>query len=230
MAIVFFHPGKRLFLMVYVDDFKMSGPKGALAGAWKDLRAKMNIEDPKPLGVFLGCDHKQFTKKLPSGVTVRGVEYDYESFLVSSLEVYKDLARRDGYFASLHKVGTPFLVEDQQTSEVRKPQPGEHPMQCPWCKHTFAASSSDTRAASLSSESGTRVAMTAGTSEERKMQITAKQAGKVNVDNIDYVPGKFTAKSVASILMKTLYVARIARFDLLRAICHLACFITKWSA
>ena len=46
----------------------------------------------------------------------------------------------------------------------------------------------------------------------------------------DYTPGKLSAKSVASILMKILYAARIARFDLLRAICHLACFITKWSS
>ena len=29
--------------------------------------------------------------------------------------------------------------------------------------------------------------------------------------------------------MKILYAARMARFDLLRAVCHLACFITKWT-
>ena len=33
----------------------------------------------------------------------------------------------------------------------------------------------------------------------------------------------------AKVLMKTLYAARMARFDLLRAVCHLACFITKWT-
>ena len=30
--------------------------------------------------------------------------------------------------------------------------------------------------------------------------------------------------------MKALYGARLARFDLLKAICHLATFITKWDA
>ena len=77
----------------------MSGPKGALAGAWTNLRQKMNIEDPKPLGVFLGCDHKQYTRKLPNGKAVRCIEYDYESFLVSSLDVYK--ISRNAMYSSL---------------------------------------------------------------------------------------------------------------------------------
>jgi hypothetical protein len=33
----------------------------------------------------------------------------------------------------------------------------------------------------------------------------------------------------AKVLMKILYAARMARFDLLRAVNHLACFITKWT-
>ena len=35
--------------------------------------------------------------------------------------------------------------------------------------------------------------------------------------------------AAASILMKILYAARMARFDLLRPTCRLACFITKWT-
>ena len=30
--------------------------------------------------------------------------------------------------------------------------------------------------------------------------------------------------------MKILYAARLARFDLLRAVCHIACFVTKWTS
>jgi hypothetical protein len=33
----------------------------------------------------------------------------------------------------------------------------------------------------------------------------------------------------AKVLMKILYAARMARFDLLRAVNHLACFIAKWT-
>jgi hypothetical protein len=37
------------------------------------------------------------------------------------------------------------------------------------------------------------------------------------------------APVASRILMKVLYAARMARFDLLRAVCHLACFTTKWT-
>ena len=33
----------------------------------------------------------------------------------------------------------------------------------------------------------------------------------------------------AKVLKKILYAARLARFDLLRAVCHIACFVTKWT-
>ena len=36
------------------------------------------------------------------------------------------------------------------------------------------------------------------------------------------------ASVAASVLMKVLYAARLARFDLLRATCRLACYIAKW--
>ena len=34
----------------------------------------------------------------------------------------------------------------------------------------------------------------------------------------------------AHVLMKVLYGACMVRFDLLRAVCHLACYVTKWTA
>ena len=41
------------------------------------------------------------------------------------------------------------------------------------------------------------------------------------------VPGKYRAIA-PRVLMKVLYAARMARFDLLRAVNHLARFATKW--
>ena len=35
---------------------------------------------------------------------------------------------------------------------------------------------------------------------------------------------------VAKVLMKILYAARLCRFDLLRAVCYLATFVTKWTS
>ena len=63
-------------------------------------------------------------------------------------------------------------------------------------------------------------------------------AKKASWDNVD--PNAPTAESpveggrlqpiAAKVLMKILYGARMARFDLLRAVCHLACHITRWSS
>ena len=44
-------------LIVYVDDFKMSGPETSTAKAWEKLRKGLVIEDPSPAGKFLGCNN-----------------------------------------------------------------------------------------------------------------------------------------------------------------------------
>ena len=48
-----------LLLVVYVDDFKMSGPEGNLAKRWSMLRSLLNIEPEADLGMRLGCTHKK---------------------------------------------------------------------------------------------------------------------------------------------------------------------------
>ena len=57
--------------------------------------------------------------------------------------------------------------------------------------------------------------------------------GKPTVDGpVDVVacPDRGALQPIAAkVLMKILYAARMARFDLLRAVCHRACFIAKWT-
>ena len=52
---VYWHPNLKTLLIVYVDDFKMSGPVQSVAKAWEKLRKGLVIEDPSPAGKFLGC-------------------------------------------------------------------------------------------------------------------------------------------------------------------------------
>ena len=54
----FFHPELRLVLVVYVDDFKMSGPLANLGKGWATLRGDIKMGDPEPLGKYLGCEHQ----------------------------------------------------------------------------------------------------------------------------------------------------------------------------
>ena len=50
----FFHPRLRLFLVVYVDDFKMAGLKKNLPVGWGLIRRGINMEDPAPAHLYLG--------------------------------------------------------------------------------------------------------------------------------------------------------------------------------
>ena len=50
-----------------------------------------------------------------------------------------------------------------------------------------------------------------------------------STEPVDDEQGGVLQPIAARVLMKVLYGARMARFDLLRAVCHLACFVTKWS-
>ncbi len=53
----YLHDQLRLFLTVYVDDFKMSGTKTSLAKGWELLRSGIKMDDPTPLKRYLGREH-----------------------------------------------------------------------------------------------------------------------------------------------------------------------------
>ena len=53
----FWHAGLRLFLVVYVDDFKMSGPQDHMAKGWALIRKHIRTDPPQAVGKYLGCEH-----------------------------------------------------------------------------------------------------------------------------------------------------------------------------
>ena len=54
---VFFHDRLKLLLVVYVDDFKMSGPKESMKRGWELIGSKIDMDKPGTVGRYLGCDH-----------------------------------------------------------------------------------------------------------------------------------------------------------------------------
>ena len=44
--------------MAYVDDFKMAGPREHLNTMWGMLVKEIDLDDPAPLGRFLGCGQR----------------------------------------------------------------------------------------------------------------------------------------------------------------------------
>ena len=96
----------KLYLVMYVDDFKLAGPATAIKKGWELIRKGIKTDDPSPMGMYLGCRHDVSEKTLPvTGARVRCIEYNMEDFLRSCVERYKELT---GVTAMRH-AATPFL-------------------------------------------------------------------------------------------------------------------------
>ena len=52
-----------LFLIIYVDDFKMSGPEQYQKKVWDAMGKKIDIDPPVLQDRYLGCFHKTDTVK-----------------------------------------------------------------------------------------------------------------------------------------------------------------------
>ena len=106
-----------------------------------------------------------------------------------------------GKDTKLKKVSTPSLPEETKSSPYRAPSDGKSKVECPWCAHSF----------------GPEMPVLYETGSSRPGQ----DSESLNRGNL--------APHAASVLMKLLYAARIARFDLLRSINALARNVTKWT-
>ena len=136
----YWQPSLGVYLSVYVDDFKMSGPPKAVATAWAKIKEHVEMEDPQGLDLYLGCKHKQSIIKLKDGKSVNVVEYDMEEPLKAAVDKYIELASAlEGKPVKLKYAPTPCIAEDQKTSPMGAPAyTGKGTsVQCPWCQHVF---------------------------------------------------------------------------------------------
>jgi hypothetical protein len=127
----YWHKALELFLVVYVDDFKLSGPKHALAKGWELIRSRIKTEEPTLAGRYLGCEHNIVEKEINKGtnpitnmggkpqqgekIKVKAMVYDMSNFLKSCVERYLELAKCDR--GKLRKVATPFLDDNKVKRE-----------------------------------------------------------------------------------------------------------------
>ena len=86
---MFWHPQLRLLLSIYVDDFKMAGPKENMAKGWALLREEIDMEDPATPTLYLGCDQSTQEITMPSGAKVKMMVYDMENFLGSRVVAHQ---------------------------------------------------------------------------------------------------------------------------------------------
>jgi len=243
--------------MIYVDDFKMSGPVEAMKKMWVELRKTIDIEQEPEVGHFLGCRHSIREVTLPNGNKARMMTYDTSDFLKSCVERYEELAK--GIMpGQLKTVSTPFVAEDTKRANARTPSnlnkiheqegcedPGmeipaksEVRWKCPWCRYCGQESSSKMeeqikpkKAKARANQKGEQKYTPDHDDIEYAKEVEkAKEEAAMHTSNSidDNTPGKM--KGIAArVLMKVLYGARIARPDLLRAVCALSRHIMKWS-
>ena len=104
---MFWNDELSLMLMVYVDDFKMSGPKSSLAEGWKRIKRGLDIDDPVPVDRCLGCRHKQLKGEV-NGKPVNVMQYVVEDFMEQCVQAYKDACQEPDM--KLRPVETPFTA------------------------------------------------------------------------------------------------------------------------
>jgi len=198
--------------VIYVDDFKITGPQENHAVGWELLRKQLSIKPEKKVGgpaecMYLGCAIETTQERMPDGRLITFVRYRMEPALRSAVDKYLALA---GPGFKLRHADTPFLVEDQMKSPQGAPCTTGSCVECPWCYHTFPPQV----ATDVKEFTGKRKSPAANNNENNKQQ--PQEEGRLQ-------------PIAAKILMTVLYTARCARLDLLRPICHLACHITRWS-
>ena len=132
----YYHAELNLFLVIYVDDFKLSGPATNLEPGWDLIRKGLHIDKPRDIHgqTYLGCVQERSAIDLPGGGTATVDTKNMEDFMKSCVQLYRDLAPG----ATLRQVATPFLAEDQRDSPARGPAGAGPVEECPWCCHSFS--------------------------------------------------------------------------------------------
>lgn len=101
----YFHSGLKLFLMVYIDGFKLCGPSGeAMAKGWKLIQQGITMDDPTPVGKCIVCKHV-VSDHVFDGHQVNVMEYGVCDFMNQCVTAYKDSCRKPNTYMRI--VDTP---------------------------------------------------------------------------------------------------------------------------
>jgi len=201
---VYWHPELKVLLIVYVDDFKMSGPEASMAKAWEKLRKGLVIEDPSPAGKFLGCNNVIIRHTVEEPFNCLSlVGEGGTTTTTTGGATGKGESRVEG--TGVEHTG----VKTKVVNMVKYDQK-DFLVQCVSHYIELTGKTPDTLK---------RV-------ETPFIDITTAKA----LEEDDHNRHKGALAPVASkVLMKILYAARVGRFDLLRPVCWLATKVTKWS-
>ena len=170
------------------------------------LRCGLLIEPETRIGdkgiQYLGCLQRCSSVEIAPGRTATTI---FEEFLGRCVDKYCELAKAK---RPLRHFATPILPDDHALSAAGVP--GTGPVtECPWCHHTDTPASFGTcpSVAALARKPTTRSVLTDEESRQGELHAGASR-----------------------VLMKVLWVARLCRRDLLRAVNRLATYVAKWAS
>ena len=218
---VFRHPALDLLLVIYVDDFKLAGPKKNLAQGWKLIGSKIKMEPPQQIGRFLGCQQSIGMTKMMQWYNPR--------YAWTKVNPPK---KEPPIIFSEFEVKPPKQTS-QVDVQVMKYDMSSFLEQCVERYIELAGSN----------VVGKIKHVTTPFLDESKAEFdendliakikAARQASPVTNANTYHAAlsqGGGTLANIASaVLMKILYAARMGRFDLLRPVTALGSRITTWT-
>ena len=76
----YLHPETNLFLVLYVDDFLMSGPEENIKPMWDKMSTILNIDELVPI-FYLGCIHEEGSVQI-DGEMIRAMTFNQEPFFL----------------------------------------------------------------------------------------------------------------------------------------------------
>ena len=79
-ASCFYHKELDLLLSVYVDEYKLAGPKDNLSKGWSRDTQHLELDPPQPLNLYLGCIHRR-RNATNKGMAIIAMVYDMEDLV-----------------------------------------------------------------------------------------------------------------------------------------------------
>ena len=104
----FFCHKTKCLLIVYVDDFHLSGPAAHHEAVWKRIGSVIDIDEPSPFDRFLGCHHD--IEETPNGKKCTFKMFEYINQAINMYLEYTGCTLKE-----LRPVQTPFLDQDAFT-------------------------------------------------------------------------------------------------------------------
>ena len=115
---IFRHDELDLILVVYVDDFKMAGPKKNLAKGWAGIRSVVDLGEPEPCDRYFGRMHVEKNGvKLPIGAHPFAHVFDPQRASACSAQIH----RKNDYWEHdpNHQIGRAITYSQGRNSSSR---------------------------------------------------------------------------------------------------------------